>query len=180
MQRYSLLHPKYRNQQKPVHEPDRSVYAECFAKPPSPSLVSNHGDRRHTVQSKIPKQIGSYLTFYFSRDGRHDTDDMWLQLRVFVASYWSTWLHVQMCKTCWEAQKEFLLCLLSIPHETSLPEPALRLAPSLRDTQCFWGFMFGSGHRKTSKNTYTSPDAVQPWAMTHLLYFIIGVICLGF
>lgn len=154
-----------------------------FCKAPlSPSLVSNHGDRRHTVQSKIPKQIGSYLTFYFSRDGRHDTDRRHVTSAEGLCSVLLErfWLHVQMCKTCWEAQKEFLLCLLSIPHETSLPEPALRLAPSLRDTQCFWGFMFGSGHRKTSKNTYTSPDAVQPWAMTHLLYFIIGVICLGF
>lgn len=96
---------------------------------------------------------------------------MWLQQRALVADV-SASLHVQMCNTCWQEQKEFLLCLLSIPHETSLAEPASRLAPSLRHTALYWRLKFCSGRAK-----YIFPDALQPWAMIHLL--MIGVICHG-
>ena len=54
----------------------------------------------------------------------------------FVVSGMSTSLDVRMCNTHLEEQKEILLCLflLSIPRIALLPEPAARLAPSLRHT----------------------------------------------
>lgn len=138
-----------------------SAYAECFGYVckalSSPSLVNNHSDRLHVAVNTeiISKQLGPYLTF--SRDERQQKRRHVTSAEGFVVSDVSASLHVQMCNTCWEEQKEFLLWLLSIPHETSLPEPALRLAPSLRHTARYWCLKFCSGHGKRGEKYIQSP-----------------------